>query len=133
MKKKIIIKDFNNTSIPIHADTTILDLFKQKVEIQPDSVAVQFKDMTLTYRELDLKSNQVANFLCAEFDCHQKVVGVLLDRSIELMVAIFGILKAGAIYLPVSKTYPADRVAYMLQDSAAQFGVYRRREYRDSG
>jgi len=119
-EKKSVIEDFNNTSTPISGDTTILDLFQQQVKIQPDSIAVQFKDTTLTYQELDQKSNQVANYLRANFNCDQKVIGVLLDRSAELIVAIFGILKAGGIYLPISKTYPADRIAYMLQDSAAQ-------------
>jgi tyrocidine synthetase-3 len=119
-EKKIIMEDFNNTSMPIPGDATILDLFKQQVKIQPDRVAVQFNYKTLTYRELDLKSNQVANYLRADFDCQQKVIGVLLDRSVELIVAIFGILKAGAIYLPISKSYPPDRIAYMLHDSAAQ-------------
>lgn len=71
----------------------------------------------LTYLEFNMRVNQVAHYLIAQGIGYEDFVGVYADRSIEMMVAVYGILKAGAAYIPIDPTYPRDRVDYMLQDS----------------
>lgn len=119
-EKELILKVFNNTGKIFPAEKTIIDLFQHQVSICANNIAVQFMHQQLSYKQLDEQSNRVANYLLSRFDCRQKVIGVLLDRSTELMEALFGILKAGAIYLPLSKNYPEERTIFTLKDSGAQ-------------
>lgn len=118
-EKELITSKFNNTDKAFPQDKTILDFFIAQVKANPAHIALKFGEEQLSYLQLEEKSNQVANYLIANFDCKQKVIGVFLDRSIEMMVAIFGILKAGSIYLPISKNYPQQRTIYTLENSEA--------------
>ncbi|MEO1624175.1 MAG: amino acid adenylation domain-containing protein [Bacteroidota bacterium] len=119
-EKELIIDVFNDTDAPFPADKTIIDLFSEQCAKQPHAIALQYGDQQLSYADLDAQSNRVANYLM-ENDCGKgTVVGVYLHRSIDMMVAIFGIQKAGAIYLPLSKDHPADRTAFILENSEAK-------------
>ncbi|NJC10948.1 amino acid adenylation domain-containing protein [Micromonospora profundi] len=102
---------------------TLHDAFTQQVARTPDAVAVQDSRRTLTYRQLDERSNQMAHYLRDRAVCAGDMVGIRLGRSVDLAVAMLGILKAGAAYLPLDPAYPADRTAFMLQDSAARMVV----------
>src|SRR6202007_257413 len=84
-----------------------------------DAVALSFLDSSLTYFELDRRSNQLANYLVSLGVSPDSLVAVCLDRSLELFVALLGILKAGAAYLPLDPSYPLARLSFMLADAGS--------------
>ncbi|MDP9122835.1 MAG: AMP-binding protein, partial [Acidobacteriota bacterium] len=94
-------------------------LFQDQVERAPDRVALRFAGAELTYRELDDRANRLARDLTALGVGPDRLVALFLDRSLEMIVALWAVLKAGGAYLPVETTYPAERIAFMLQDSGA--------------
>ncbi|WP_328369807.1 non-ribosomal peptide synthase/polyketide synthase [Streptomyces sp. NBC_00445] len=100
-------------------DTTLAAAFEAQAARTPQALAVAYEDETLSYRELDTRAGELACRLAARGAGPGTVVAVAIPRSAELMVALLGVLKAGAAYLPVDVDYPADRVAHMLTDSGA--------------
>ncbi|MGC5015681.1 amino acid adenylation domain-containing protein [Streptosporangium sp. DT93] len=104
-------------------DAGLVDLFAAQVARTPDAVAIEDARRTLTYRRLDERSNQLAHLLRKRAVEAGDVVGIRLGRSVDLAVAMLGIMKAGAAYLPLDPAYPADRTAYMLADSSARMVV----------
>ncbi|MCK4258362.1 MAG: amino acid adenylation domain-containing protein [Halanaerobiales bacterium] len=118
-EKTQILYDFNDTALEYSKDKTIHQIFEEQVEKTPDLKTLVYGDKCLTYRELNNKSNQLANLLRSKGVAKDSLVGIMLTRSIEMMVGILGILKAGGVYLPIDPSYPDDRVKYMLEDSNA--------------
>nr|WP_269671021.1 non-ribosomal peptide synthetase [Paenibacillus sp. 481] len=116
-----IVIDFNATAVDYPHTTTIHRLFEEQVERAPEQVAVVFEHTQLTYRELNQRANQLARTLQAEGVKQDALVGIMVERSLEMIVAIFGVLKAGGAYVPIDPDYPEERVRYILQDSAAQW------------
>nr|WP_239149042.1 non-ribosomal peptide synthase/polyketide synthase [Streptomyces sp. SID12501] len=100
--------------------TTLAAAFEDQVARSPQATAVVYEGETLTYRELDSRASELAGRLTARGAGPGTVVAVAVPRSAELMVALLGVLKSGAAYLPVDVDYPADRVAHMLTDSGAE-------------
>ncbi|WP_055700599.1 non-ribosomal peptide synthetase [Streptomyces silaceus] len=101
-------------------DATLASLFADQVARTPHATAVVFEDTTLTYAELDRQAEELARRLRARGAGPESYVAVAVPRSARLMVALLGVLKAGAAYLPVDLDYPADRVAFMLADSGTR-------------
>lgn len=101
-------------------DKTIVSLFHSQVERTPEATAVVFQGVSLTYRELDERSNQVAHFLRARGIQPQTLVAVCLDKSLEMIVSLLAVLKAGCAYVPIDPDYPTDRIGYMLDDIRAK-------------
>jgi amino acid adenylation domain-containing protein len=99
---------------------TLRDRFERQVKRTPDAVAVTGEQGSLSYAQLDAAAGRVAHRLAAEGVDSESVVAVLAERSPELVVALLGVIKAGAAYLPLDPEYPAERLAFMLADSAAQ-------------
>ncbi|WP_439678572.1 amino acid adenylation domain-containing protein [Embleya sp. MST-111070] len=91
-------------------------MFERKAAAVPDAPAVVCGDVSLTYRELDERANRLAGALTRRGVGPESIVGVLLPRSVDLVVALLAVLKAGAAYLPVDATYPAERIEFMLRD-----------------
>ncbi len=113
-----LLYDFNNTKVDYPVEKTVIDLFEEQVDRTPDNIAVKFNDISLTYRELNEKSNQLAGYLYNTYSIQSNdVIGIKLERSEQLIVTILGILKSGAAYVPIDIEYPEDRVTYMQQDS----------------
>ncbi|MBZ9636379.1 non-ribosomal peptide synthetase [Clostridium sp. FP1] len=116
-EKNRILYDFNDTYAEYPRDKTIHELFEEQVEKTPDNVAVVFEDKELTYRELNERANRLARTLRGKGVKPDSIVGIMVDRSIEMIVGMLGILKSGGAYLPIGSEYPEDRVTYMLEDS----------------
>ncbi|HCQ89746.1 MAG TPA: non-ribosomal peptide synthetase, partial [Clostridium sp.] len=115
-----ILYEFNDTKVDYPEDKTIHELFEVQVERTPDNIAVMFEDKKLTYRELNERSNSLATILRDKGVKADSIVGVMVERSLEMIVGIIGILKAGGAYLPIDSNYPKERIEYMLSDSGSK-------------
>jgi amino acid adenylation domain-containing protein/non-ribosomal peptide synthase protein (TIGR01720 family) len=109
----------DRTEVGFPHTQNLVDLFRQQAGRNPENIAVRSGQHTLTYRELDHSSDRLAVTLREKGVGRDAIVGLLMDRSIELIIAILGTLKAGGAYLPLDIDYPAERTAYLLRDSGA--------------
>ena len=100
-----------------YPNACIQELFERQVGKTPDAVALVFEDRQLTYRELNARANQVAHCLRRRGVGPETLIAICAERSLEVVIGLVGILKAGAAYLPLDPTYPAERIAFMLDDS----------------
>ena len=114
-----VLAEWNNTQAEFPQDRCIHQLFEAQVARTPDAVAIVFETEQLTYRELNEKANQLAHDLQQMGVGPEVLVGICVDRSIEMIVGLLGILKAGGAYVPLDPNYPSERLAYMLKDSQA--------------
>ncbi|HKG81043.1 MAG TPA: amino acid adenylation domain-containing protein, partial [Pyrinomonadaceae bacterium] len=119
-ERKQIISDWNYTRGTVAPNRAVHQLFEHQVAATPDEVAAIFEGQTLSYGELDQRANQLANHLRRLGVGPDVTVGILCDRSMELVVSVLGVLKAGAAYVPLDPQYPRQRLAYMLEDSKAR-------------
>ena len=95
----------------------IHQLFEIQVERTPEAVAVLSEQGQLTYEELNTKANQLAHYLRTLGVKSETLVGLCVDRSLEMIIGLLGILKAGGAYVPLDPTYPRERLTYMVQDA----------------
>ncbi len=109
--------DWNQTNVEYPKDSCIHQLFEQQVTRKPDSVALAFENNELTYRELDQQANRLALELISKGVGPDVLVGVYVERSLDLMVSTLGVLKAGGAYVPLDPAFPADRIKYMIEDA----------------
>ena len=116
-EKKQILFDFNNTKTSYPSNKTVIDLFENQVKKTPNKIAVVFENQKLTYRELNEKASQFARFLMSNNAYTGDIICILLDKSIEMLVSILGILKLGATFLPIDINYPKERIDYIIRDS----------------
>ncbi|MGE8535259.1 MAG: amino acid adenylation domain-containing protein [Chryseobacterium sp.] len=114
-----LLNGFNKTGWDYHHEETLESLFRKQALLHPDKTAVVYLDQEITYRDLDEKSNQIANLLLSHGIKEGKYVPVWLDRSLEWIVAVLGVIKTGAAYVPIDPAYPAKRVEFILSDTAA--------------
>ncbi len=124
--KKIIYK-WNETDADYPKDKTIYELFQEQAEQTPDNIAVVYEGQQLSYKELNEKSNQLARHIRTEYEQKTKqelapdtIIILCLDRSIELVIGMLAVLKAGAAYLPVDPSYPQERIDYIVADTVAE-------------
>ncbi len=116
-QKQQILSQFNRPSVDYPSEQKIHQLFEAQVERTPEAIALSFADQTLSYAQFNQKTNQLARVLQAKNIQQGDIVAVLAERSVEMMIAIFAILKAGASYLPLSPELPTERVEFILQDT----------------
>jgi len=112
-----LLVDWNATEADYSQDRCIHELFEAQVEKDPDTVAVVFEDQQLTYAQLNAKANQLAHYLHAQGVGPEVLVGICVERSLEMVIGLLGILKAGGAYLPIDPDYPEERIAFMLEDA----------------
>lgn len=119
--KRRLLVQYNGTSSVYPSEKTITELFEEQVRNTPQNIALGYKEIMLSYAELNARSNQLANYLHGNLQVTpQTVIGIMLDRSDWLVVSILAILKAGCIYLPIDPAYPENRVKFMIEDTAVQ-------------
>jgi len=115
-----VVKDWNDTSKDYGGQLALHQMFEAQTARTPDAVAVVFENQQLTYKELDQKANQLAHYLRSLGVSTEARVGVMLERSLQLVVSLLGILKAGGAYVPLDPDYPQERLAFMMVDAEVQ-------------
>ena len=118
-----LLVDWNDTARDYPRDKCIHHLFEEQVQESPETIAVIFGQQSLSYRELNARANQVASYLLSLGVKPDGLVGLCVERSLEMVVALLGILKAGAAYVPMDPDYPRDRLTYMIEDSGCSWLV----------
>ncbi|NEP34767.1 non-ribosomal peptide synthetase, partial [Moorena sp. SIO3B2] len=112
-----LLVEWNQTTTHYPTDKCIHQLFEEQVEQTPDAIAVVFKEEKLSYQELNIRANQLARYLQSLGVSPEVLVGVCVERSLEMIVGLLGILKAGGVYVPLDPKYPQERLDYMFRDS----------------
>lgn len=108
---------WNATQRDYYLDQTLMDVFEEQVRRTPDSVALVDEDRRFTYGELSEQTNRLGRYLRRLGVGPEVLVGLFMERSLEMVVGIYGILKAGGAYMPLDPEYPADRLAFMIEDT----------------
>ncbi|MEM9338700.1 MAG: amino acid adenylation domain-containing protein, partial [Bacteroidota bacterium] len=111
---------FNDTAAGYPADQTVVDLFREQVKKTPGEVAVVYEQESLSYKELDERSNQLAHYLVSKGVSTDVLVGICVGRGLEMVVGVLGILKSGGAYVPIDSEYPEARIDYLLEDSGVK-------------
>jgi surfactin family lipopeptide synthetase C len=119
-ERQQLIVDWNRADVEYPSYRCLHELIADQVDRTPDAVAVVFEDKCLTYRQLDERANQLARYLQKLGVGPETLVGICVERSLELVVGLLGILKAGGAFVPLDPDYPGDRLAFMLQDAAVR-------------
>ncbi len=111
-----LLESWNATAAD-YPQSTLHQWFESNAKATPNAIAVAFEDEQLTYKDLDDRANQLANYLGKHGAKPGSLVGLLVERSFDMIVGLLGILKAGAAYVPLDSTYPAERIAFVLADA----------------
>ncbi|MGF1938061.1 MAG: condensation domain-containing protein, partial [Nostoc sp. ChiQUE02] len=114
-----LLVEWNDTQIEYSQQQCIHELFEAQVEKTPDAVAVVFEEQQLTYGELNAKANQLAHHLQALGVKPEVLVGICVERSLNMLIGLLAILKAGGAYIPLDPSYPQERLAFILEDTQA--------------
>ena len=118
-ERKEVLEEWNATEAEYPRDKTVHELFEAQVALTPEAVAVVFGSERVSYRELNDRANRLARYLRNRGVGPEILVGVYLERSLEMVIGLLAILKAGGAYVPLDPAYPVARVAFMLEDAAA--------------
>lgn len=121
-KRKSLV-EFNNPKLDFPPRETLHELFERQAMIYPNAIAVTYEKEKVTYRQLNERANQLAHYLQKKGIGPDTLVGLCVERSLEMIVGILGILKAGGAYVPLDPTYPEQRLQYILEDASIQLLV----------
>ncbi len=116
-ERQQLLVEWNNTQTDYPRDKSIHQLFEEQVERTPNAIAVEFENQQLTYHQLNCRANQLAHYLKSLGVSADVLVGICVERSLEMVVGLLGILKAGGAYVPLDPNYPQERLAFMLEDA----------------
>ncbi len=116
-EKEQIIHDFNNTKVDYPKTQTAIQLFEEQVKKEPDAIAVIFEEQKLTYRQLNEKANQLAHYLVENGVKNNDIIGIMLERSFEMIISMLAVLKANAAYMLIDVNLPENRILYMLNNA----------------
>jgi amino acid adenylation domain-containing protein len=119
-EKTFLLNGLNNTAVDYGEHRCIHELIEQQAERSPDAIAVTYEDHHITYAELNARANRLAHYLKSARVKREEMVGICMDRSIDLIVGLVGIMKAGGAYVPVDPDYPDERIDYILEDARAR-------------
>ncbi|PEP90515.1 non-ribosomal peptide synthetase, partial [Bacillus wiedmannii] len=115
--RNIIIDEFNKTERVCEGPNRIHTFFEQTARKFPENIAIELDDYKLSYRELNKKANQLAHYLKEKGMQKEQLIGISMERSVDMVIAILGVLKVGGAYVPLDPNYPQERLEYMLKDS----------------
>ena len=115
-EQKLLV-GWNETAAAYPRERCLHELLEAEAQQRPQAIAVEFEGRRLSYAELDARSNQLAHLLRKRGVGADRLVGVCMERSLEMVVALLGILKAGGAYVPLDPAYPSDRIQYVLDDA----------------
>ncbi|MEL6562178.1 MAG: amino acid adenylation domain-containing protein, partial [Bacteroidota bacterium] len=115
-----LLEAFDNTDVNYPADKTIIDLFEEQVIKVPEAIAAVYEDESLSYQQLDERSNQLARYLMSKGVKSDDLVGICVNHNLDMLVGLLGILKSGGAYVPIDPAYPQSRIDYMLEDSGVK-------------
>lgn len=116
-RERQVLNDWNETTVEYPKDRCIQGMFEEQVERTPQAIAVELEGKRLTYSELNERANQLAYYLRGMGVGPDSLVGVCMERSLEMVVALYGVLKASGAYVPIDPEYPEERIAFMLEDA----------------
>jgi amino acid adenylation domain-containing protein len=119
-EQRRLLVELNETTAPFSEDKCVHQLFEEQVERAPDAIAVSLGKEELSYRELNLRANKLARYLREMGVGPEVLVGIFTDRSLEMLVGLLAVLKAGGAYLPLDPEYPPERIGFMIDDSQAR-------------
>ncbi|MBC8757699.1 amino acid adenylation domain-containing protein [Kordia sp. YSTF-M3] len=123
-EEETILKTFNNTALSFPLETSIPDLFEAQVAKTPENTALIIQDVSYTYKELNEKANALANYLVHKHHIQATdFVGIKLERTELLIISLLAVLKTGAVYVPIDKDYPEERIAYIENDSQCKLVI----------
>ncbi len=122
--------DWNQTAIDYPRHLCVHQLFEQQAKKTPDAIAAVFESERLTYRELDCRANQLSNYLRSTGVKPGVMVGVFVERSLDMIVALLGVMKSGGAYVPMDPTYPAERISFVLNDAGVPVLLTQERLFR---
>lgn len=123
-EKQHLLFDFNPAAIDYPKDKTINKLFEEQAAQTPDHIAVVFEDIKITYRELNEKANQLADYLRKEYTISpDELIGIQLERGVWVIISILGVLKSGGAYVPLDPEYPQERIDYLVKDSQCRLVI----------
>ena len=120
LEKSQIVTTFNKTDFDFPKNTTILNIIEDQVKRFPHKEIVVYDNETLSYQTLNERANRLGNYLVKGGIKEEAVVGICVERSLEMIIGILAILKAGGAYLPIDPTFPSDRIKFILEDSGVQ-------------
>ena len=124
-EKNIILNDFNNTFSIYERDKTVIELFEEQVKKTPNKTALIFENDKMTYKELNDKANILAKYILDNYNINtNEKIAIIINKSLENLVAIIAILKCNAVYVPIEVDYPLERIKYMLTDSSSKLILY---------
>lgn len=120
-EKDLLLREFNDTRVDVPGDKTVMELFERQVERSPRLAALVYEEVGLSYEELNARANRLAGLLRERYGVGRgQLVCLCLERSEQMVIAILGVLKAGAAYVPMDPGYPDDRVEYIVADTGAR-------------
>jgi amino acid adenylation domain-containing protein/non-ribosomal peptide synthase protein (TIGR01720 family) len=131
-ERQQILLDWNQTGTDAGLDQFLPNRFEAQVEHTPDRIAVIFQDRQVTYQELNIRANQLAHYLQAQHITTESRVGICMTRSVEMIIALLGVLKAGAAYVPLDPGYPRERLSWMIQDAQVELLLIQSDIYLDT-
>lgn len=126
--RTLLARTWNETETAFSAGRCIHELIEHQAFLSPHSIAVTFGEQSLSYGELNARSNQLAHYLRSRGVQSKTLVGVFMERSLDMIVSLLGILKAGGAYVPLDPAYPAERVSFMIADSRMSVMLTRQEE-----
>ena len=120
-EEKTLTTTFSQSKLTYPKTQTLVDLFETQAKGHPQQTALVFEEKTLSYEELDKRSNQVANYLISQGVSSNSLVPLYMQRGADMIIALLGILKSGGAYVSVDSDFPLSRVEYILKDTQAKW------------
>lgn len=122
IEKDTLLIDFNDTQVNYPKQKTVLDLFEEQALANPEKIALSYKQDKLTYKELEEKSRQLAHYFIVN-GIQKQLIPICVDRSLEMVIGILGILRSGNGYVPIEGSFPQKRIQYILEDLQSKYVV----------